>query len=334
MENFVNTLFEDLIVAALGGFIVFVVTKAVNRYKRWKLEKKYPISGEYLSSFEDEVNGNKTVIKAPVKLAQNGLHVDGVTELDGRAWLLKGELSTDGYIHGIYHAESVHDRGVGNFFLEITIEGDMYGLWSGYDSTNKKIQSGKYSFIKIPEILISKLKAKQIPSVLRIAEKQLGEAYINVEDLKSEENIAFVATISGRVVGFCTAKNDFISNIYKKIPQLADKKLKQLEVVNNVGLISSIATDPEFTGHGVGDKLLGTCLKELKESGSDTLLMTGWKSDNGVHIGSLAKKYGFNEILEIPNFWYEDSMTHGYRCPSCGEPPCECSAVVLVNHAE
>lgn len=333
MENLFNSLLEELIIAAFGGVFVLIATKTISKFKKLKLEKKYPISGKYLSSYEDELDGKKVVIKAPVVLSQNGHRIKGITEFEGRTWILSGELSSYGYIHGIYHAESVHDRGIGNFFLEFMIDGDMRGLWSGYDSVNKIIQSGKYSFTKIPEILITKIKTNQIPNVISIAEKQLGEAYISIDDLKNEDNIAIVASVDGKIVGFCVGKVELITDIYKRIPQLAEKKLQQFEVIKSVGLIASMATDPDFTGRGIGDKLLGDCIEKLKNSGSKTLLMNGWKSENGIHIGSLAKKYGFKEILEIKNFWYEDSKIHRYKCPSCGEPPCKCGAVIFVNHS-
>ncbi len=94
-----------------------------------------------------------------------------------------------------------------------------------------------------------------------------------------------------------------------------------------------MATDAGETGKGIGTELLSTCVTKLRKMGLNVLVMTGWKSEKGVHIGSLAKKLGFEEILEIENFWYEDSKANGYRCPSCGEPPCECSAVVFIKHS-
>lgn len=332
MDNLWVSLGDEIFIAALGGIFTMTTTTLGKKFKRWRLEKKYPISGSYISSFEDEIDGKKIVEKAPVFLEQNGLHVSGTTELGNRTWILNGDISTDGYLHGVYHAESVRDKGVGNFFLEISINGDMEGLWSGYDSVNKKIQSGKYSFTKKPKIKISNIKQNQVPMVLSIAEKQLGEAYIVVDDLLNKENIAIAASVAGKLVGFCTGKKISVAELYNKIPQLAQMKLKQLEVIDDVGMVASMATDSESTGRGVGSELLAACVSELEMAGLNVLVMTGWKSEKGVHIGSLAKQYGFKEILEVPNFWYEDSKIKDSKCPSCGNPPCECSAVIFIKH--
>lgn len=334
MDNLWFPLLNEILIAILGGVFTITTTTLGKKFKRWRLEKKYPISGSYISTFEDEADGKKVVKKAPVSLKQNGLHVDGTTVLGDRTWILNGDISTDGYLHGVYHAESVRDKGVGNFFLEISINGDMVGLWSGYDSVNKKIQSGKYSFLKKPKIEISSIKQNQVPMVLSIAEKQLGEAYIDVDGLLNKENIAIAASVSGKLLGFCTGKKIAVSDLYNKIPQLAQMKLKQLEVVDEVGMVASMATDSESTGRGVGSELLEACVSELEKSGLNVLVMTGWKSDKGVHVGSLAKQYGFKEILEVPNFWYEDSKVQDYKCPSCGDPPCECSAVIFIKHVQ
>ncbi len=248
--------------------------------------------------------------------------------------MLDGEVSQDGYLFGIYHAESLHDKGIGNFFLEINIKGDMEGLWSGYDSIKKKIVSGRYSFTRIPNIKIKIISNKHVPAILNIAERQLGNAYINVEDLLNDKNIAIYASVRNNIVGFCTGKKMSLENLYKDIPQLADMKLKQLDAVENLGFLASVATEPNYLGRGVGSALIEYCITELENKELNVLVMTGWKSGKGVHIGGIAKKYNFEKLKEIPNFWKEDSIKNSYNCPSCGPPPCLCSAVVYIRHSK
>lgn len=333
IEKILASIGENLFVAIIGGAVTILSGAMVEKYQRFRLEKKYPIKGEYLSEFEDVVNGEKTIIKAPVTLTQKGKCIKGTSEIDGRTWILDGEISEDGYLFGIYYAESVHDKGVGNFFLEINIDGDMEGLWSGYDAVNKTIMSGRYSFIRKRDFKIARITKRQVPAVLSIAEKQLGAAYINVEDLLAEENVACYASISGKIVGFCTGKQIALDKIYESIPQLREMKLKQLATVETLGMVASVATDPDYAGRGIGSALVEHCIAELEKKDFNVLAMTGWKSPKGVHIGSIAKNYGFKEVLEVPDFWKEDSLKHGYACPVCGQPPCRCSAVVYLRHS-
>lgn len=332
IDGFFMALGENLLTAAIGGVVTLASGVAVRKFRRYKLESKYPIAGNYISEYEDVVDGEKIVVKAPVQLIQTGLRINGSTKFDGRTWILNGEISEHGHLFGMYHAESIHDKGIGNFFLEMQINGDMEGLWSGYDSVNRVITSGRYSFHRQPKFVIEKIEKMHIPAVLSIAEKQLGEAYINVGDLLSNGNIASYAAVSGKIVGFCTGKKVTLQKIYDSIPQLKEMKLKQLEAVENLGMVASVATDPSYSGKGIGTELVVHCIKELKRMGLNVLVMTGWKSEKGIHIGSIAKNHGFVPILEVQDFWKEDSIKSGYSCPSCGKPPCRCSAVVYIKH--
>jgi ribosomal protein S18 acetylase RimI-like enzyme len=178
---------------------------------------------------------------------------------------------------------------------------------------------------------IEKITLKSVSSVLVIAEKQLGIGYINSEDLLSKENIALLASIDGEVVGFCTGKKITIQEIYESFPQLKENQLEKNNNNGNFGMVGSVATDPNYTGKGIASILVNSCINQLKVKGLDTILMTAWKSDKGVHISSIAKKYDFKPLLEIPNFWKEDSIINDYDCPSCGRPPCRCSAVIYLR---
>lgn len=244
--------------------------------------------------------------------------------------IIEGEVSDSGYIYGIYYAESVHDKGVGNFFLEFTNDGDLEGLWSGYDSINKKIVSGKYLFKKKPTIIVSKVQEKNLPTILHIADKQLGKDYINANDFIEDDFLKFQASINDKIVGFITSKELTIEEVYKKIPTLKDKKLNQFNVVSKLSYIGSIATDPKYEGLGVASALFEYMLNELNKK-DYIILMTGWKSKNGININGIAKKFGFDEILEIKDFWKEDSIENNYDCPVCSNP-CLCSAVIYVKH--
>lgn len=183
---------------------------------------------------------------------------------------------------------------------------------------------------KTPLISIAELSDNQIPDVLNIADKQLGEAYLDIDKIKNKDNTVIVAIMTERVVGFCIGKKTQLSEL--KIHQLDQMNLPRLQSVKDIGLIATIATDPKESGKGVGTKLFSSCISRLENLNLNNFVMTGWKSYEGVNINSLAKKFGFKEILEIPEFWYEDSKIKSYCCPSCGEPPCRCSAVIYMKH--
>ena len=77
-----------------------------------------------------------------------GEKIKGKTFLsDNRTWVIDGKLTTGGNLHGVYSAEDPMDQGIGTFFLKISPNKRMFGLWSEYDSVNSIVNSGKYSFI-------------------------------------------------------------------------------------------------------------------------------------------------------------------------------------------
>lgn len=137
----------ELLSAAVVGLLVRFRRVLYNKYLEWQ----YPVSGRYITRFEDEINGNEVTITAPAKLEQEGKKVTGSTKMsdDNREWYLEGDISSSGYINGIYHALDPHDRGVGNFFLYINHDKTMEGIWSGYDEVNDKISSGRYTFLPV-----------------------------------------------------------------------------------------------------------------------------------------------------------------------------------------
>ena len=212
--------------------------------------------------------------------------------------------------------------------------GNLEGIWSGYDSHNRKVQSGRYSFVKKSKVRIHKFRERYMSAVMDIAENQLGAAYIDESELRDESNIALVASVDKEIAGFCLARKIDLDHLYKMVPQLRTENIKRLKFLDQVGLVSSIATASKFQGCGVGSELMTRALSGLESLDVHTMVMTGWKSERGVHIESIGHKNGFNEVIEIPHFWHEDSQQYGYRCPSCGEPPCDCSAVVYIRHAK
>ena len=186
-----------------------------------------------------------------VQLTQKGKEIKGTTKMDSRIWILEGEISDSGYIYGIYYAESIHDKGVGNFFLEFTNDGNLEGLWSGYDSINKKIVSGRYLFKKIPRIVISKVSEKSLPTILHIADKQLGNDYINANDFMQDDFLKFQASIDNKIVGFITSKEITIEEYADKYC-ITKKSLKNHNIIllhpgpvnRNIDISDEVLKDP------------------------------------------------------------------------------------------
>jgi hypothetical protein len=179
---------SNILVGILAALLVGTATQLKDYAYDKYLERQYPVAGDYITTFEDEEDGEEFVATAPAKLEQQGKAITGRTAMpdDDRQWTLEGEISEEGYINGIYYAVDPHDRGVGNFFLYINHDRNMEGLWSGYDEVNDQISSGRYTFTPVFDAFqLQELAAENIPAVVDIADRRLGRDYLSADLLKS-----------------------------------------------------------------------------------------------------------------------------------------------------
>ena len=153
MDILINV-WDNLYPAIIGGVLTWIYTKLKSYIERKKVEKKFFYGNKYITKFEDLVNGEKVVSIAPAVLEQRGGKISGSTILGDRSWILNGHITKMGYLYGEYYAERESDGGFGNFFLEATDNGDLEGLWSGFDSRNNEICSGRYTFMKVTDCFI------------------------------------------------------------------------------------------------------------------------------------------------------------------------------------
>ena len=137
---------ENIFIGLLGAAIVSFITYIYEFIKNKLVEKKFPLSGKYITNYEDIVDGKRVVTTALAELKQKGNKIKGKTWFKDRTWVLNGTIMDTGNIYGVYYSESPWDRGIGEFFLSIDMDRKMFGLWSGYDSANDIITSGKYTF--------------------------------------------------------------------------------------------------------------------------------------------------------------------------------------------
>ncbi len=337
-QNFIAREANEIVIGLLGIVLTLFVQKIVEAWRNQVLRKKFPIAGIYLTKYMDQGRSHTEV----VELKQQGRHISGQSvenpELNGpsRTWLFEGEIRSEGYLTGTYKPAAFTDKGFGAFFLRFEKNGDMKGYWIGRDADESHIVSGEYTFCHQPQFSITQLNKSDNAQVLRIAEQRLGDAYINPKDLTSDDRaIALCARVQGRVVAFATGRMVKSDEFLQKIrDRLGDAQISLLSMERRVtdetdiGFVASAATDPQFEGRGLGASLVGQCINGLEARGANVLIATAWKSSKGIQAGSILECRGFQRIMEIPNYWENDSLTYGYSCPTCGSPPCHCTAVI------
>lgn len=258
---------------------------------------------------------------------------------DKRSWIIEGEISSNGHIYGIYYAEDPIDKGIGNFFLKVDNKRRMVGLWSGYDSVNGKITSGRYEFYPIlTGVKIMNMKKSDIPQIIEISDQELGKDYLNHNDIEQmidskEDYICKVAYCSdeSKIVGFCLG---FIINPEKlqSLLKVESAKIPRfLRLSDKIGVIKTVAVEKNYQGYGIGKKLVEDCYNELVKRGVQSVFSIAWKNGEVINIGGILTLLGFKKYLEINRYWEKESLEKGYFCPVCGNPPCACSAVIYAK---
>jgi GNAT superfamily N-acetyltransferase len=336
-----NDLVISFLIAGLGSLLTFLAGFASRRIRDWRLRKKYPVTGRFVTEYEDQTAGGVAVRKAMTELTQRGKEVSGVTvDLDGgRAWGLKGTIEKGGFLHGVYNAEDPHDSGQGTFFLKIEgADGDMKGLWAGYDSEISDISQGGYTFRRCPETEIQVAVDADAPSVCALLGDALGALYVDLEDIRStiapdnEDATCLIAVdLTGQIVGALTAAIFGKESLRDALPLGQGENLQPQSMLlyhERFCMIRSIAVVPDCMGRGIGSGLVGQALAWARERSATAAISFGWKSSQGCHIDGVMKTAGFHSVSEIPDFWKEDSRRKKYSCPECGSV-CECAAVVF-----
>jgi len=81
-------MWEKILVGLIAGGLVSAFYYVKNKIQDKYLERKFPISGEYITKFEDEKDGKKVLCVAPATLKQKGNKVYGENIMD----ILKRDL--------------------------------------------------------------------------------------------------------------------------------------------------------------------------------------------------------------------------------------------------
>lgn len=297
---------------------------------------KITFSGKYITQYEDSDRGRTVIRKAPAVLHKIGNRVWGKTWFGTRqAWKISGRIYGKKRLAGIYRAKGYLDDGFGTFYLEIQSNGTLEGYWGGYDNVNNTITTGRYVFKKRNNSNRVRLaKISDFPSIIRIADNQLGKNYITenfLREIIDEDDSTFCLVAynvkNSKIVGFCISKLITYSEL-KEITQGRD--VNELKFEKTIGVIKTVAVDESAKNLGLGSMLVGESLNRMENEGVKCFASPAWKHAGIINISSILEKFGFERAMEIPKYWYESSIKEGFNCPQCGNP-CHCSCVIYLK---
>lgn len=191
-------------------------------------------------------------------------------------------------------------------------------------------------FTKISDITaFDSLLLKQASEIYDIS---LGQKYIPPDDLlryssNPSQFILLGAGIDEKLLGVMLAYplDKETVNEYSRLFQEYNLPLSFSTL--KIGLIKSVAVRPEYRHRGIGTKLTIQSMIRLKKMSCDFFLAVSWISNRPDSSQGMFEKLGFENMLNIPNYWTQDSIEKGYSCPNCGNP-CHCTASFYLRKAD
>lgn len=298
--------------------------------------KPFKFSGQYLTQYEDSDKGRLVLRKAPAVLHQFANNVWGYTSFGNqKRWRLKGKVYGKKRLAGIYYAKGYLDDGFGTFFLELNQNGVLEGYWSGYDSDNKDITTGKYIFKKCQKyIKVRNFKLTDFAQIVRILDSQLGKGYISedyLRDIIDDKKYTFCKVVEDTTKHQIVGVSLYGIMDYTEVKQLTQgRDINELKFAPQIGLIKTVAVDEAYKNLGLASSLIQSILDELITKDIVCFISPAWKHSGITNIANVLENKGFVRTLEVPNYWYESSIQEKFECPHCGNP-CHCSCVIYVK---
>ncbi len=340
-SGFTGNVLADILSGLIGAGILAAITSLLRIAYQRKIERRFPIAGEYLTSYEDRDDSGVVIKKkATASLAQKGHSITGKTYNldDQRSWNLRMVVERDRYLIGTYTSSQRSDSSLGVIFLDRQGDPDkMSGLWAGYDPYSNRIETGQYSFVRFspPRIgLLSEIHSQEATALLA---RELGDHYLTERDLleyaQKDQAFALVATDGqNRSIAVCLAELLKPDDFDARFGEHADEICRQIPGFSHqtIGFFKSIAVTAKMKGRGIGTALLQRSLDWLEQKRATIVIALAWEAGGVCFAKGILESVGFQPIAHIENFWYQDSVEKGYQCPTCGNP-CRCAANVYLR---
>lgn len=171
-----------------------------------------------------------------------------------------------------------------------------------------------------------------IPDCLAIADQALGAGYLTPASFLHPDVHALYGARDRFVVGFAIARVFECQQFALAYPKAWAYLGAYLRLHGgNIGVLSDIAIREADQRIGLGSLFVHCLLAQLDAKKVPFTIMFGWEAHDGVHIHRISQVFGFHALAKIPDYWFEESLSNGYLCPTCGSPPCHCSAMLYIR---
>lgn len=176
------------------------------------------------------------------------------------------------------------------------------------------------------------LAPEHIDAVLALSDEQMGKGFLSKPTLLKHINqtnyFGQVVVENGQVLGFSLMEIVERVQLAKQLKSAEKWFLAYFAAYEQLGYRSLTAVAANAQGQGVGSCLVRAGLKMLSEKVS-VVVCEAWQSKQpSANRSNVFLDNGYKALKVCPNFWKAESLQKKYTCSSCGQPPCQCTAVI------
>jgi GNAT superfamily N-acetyltransferase len=209
--------------------------------------------------------------------------------------------------------------------------GDLDGVWTGYDHINKRTTTGRYSFKRLRRVRIKRYQAQHRAAVLDILAATFGQGYLSDVDKAAAEDksITYVALDGRRVCAFgyaYLASAGALANIARGLDPRFTPALRDADGKGTLGVIQTLAVEPSVQGRGVGTQMLTSLEEYLWRQEATAIIVPAWQRQTGVTVAGLLKASGYVAWGSALQYWRAACDRDEFQCPDRGST-CVCDAV-------
>lgn len=300
----------------------------IRLYNRKRIESRFPVSGDYISFYEDIIDGQKVVAPSESRIIQRGASLKITTkDPNERSWTLSGTIMQGGHVSGVYSADAVYDDGVGSFYLKISKDA-LDGMWNGYDHENKMTNSGRYWFRRFLPASIVPYEKSFLNDILHTSANAFGYGYIDTDAIKNDScNFALVAIVRGEFAGFCFGRRlpiGSLPDLLKMSPGILPDDVRVSDSSGTLGIMKTIAIRRKYQGHGVGSRLVKAAEESLVKLGCECILVPAWSVEGKTPIENILLTKDYAKWVTNEGYWKASCEAQEFKCISYNGK-CRCS---------
>ena len=173
---------------------------------------------------------------------------------------------------------------------------------------------------------------KDADAVIALSDQCFGKGYFNLDFIeaciRAKQWHVFLAEDNSGICGYVLLLTGDYPEILEEIGKEHRGVLGFLEGEKQICLRKSTCVACSHRRKGLGTSLASHAIQVFP---NHLHISISWKRSTAVPMLDISKKLGFRDSVVLKNYWYSDSTVKGYTCPECGQPPCKCSAHLLVR---